>query len=219
MENTRAQQPADMAGATAAATVFREGLPDVDPAVLSEQERIAHVEDLGRVAAAASAAQARLTAAYAAGQGIPTDTAVDGSDAWRPVGSQVGLARLVSPSRGDRWVRHSLVSSTTCPIPSRPWSASATSARGRRLRRREAAVLDRARRRELDERLAEILPDLSVQATRRAAQRIAAEIDAEGGGAADAPGEGTPTGDDAPGRRRDGLPQHPRDRDRHRRGL
>lgn len=179
MENTRAQQPADMAGATAAATVFREGLPDVDPAVLSDQERLALVAELGRVAAAASAAQARLTAAFAAGQGIPTDTAVEGSDAWRPVGSQVGLARRVSPSRGDRWVRHSLVLVNDLPHTLAALERGDISEEVAVCVAEEAAVLDRARRRELDERLAEILPDLSVRATRRAAQRIAAEIDAE----------------------------------------
>ena len=167
------------AAAAAAASKFRAGLSGLDPAVLSDRERLALVAELGRLSAAASAAQARLTAAFAAAQGIPSDTAIEGTNAWRPVGSQVGLARRVSPSRGDRWVRHSLVLVTDLPCTLAALERGDISEEVAVCVAEEAAVLGRAQRAELDTRLAEILPDLSVRATRRAAQRIAAEIDAE----------------------------------------
>lgn len=157
----------------------RDGLAGVDPALLSDPDRIALVAALGRLKAAAAAAQVRLTAAFAAGHGIPTDAFIEHAEQRRVVGAEAGLARRESPSKGDQWVRHALVLANDLPRTLAALERATITEDVARCVAEEAGVLDRRRRRELDERLAEALHHLSVRSARQTCQRITAEIDAD----------------------------------------
>lgn len=166
-------------GAASGLEDVRDGLAWMDPALLSDPDRIALVAELGRLKAAAAAAQVRLTAAFAAGHGIPTDAFLEHAEQRRVVGAEAGLAQRESPSKGDQWVRHALVLANDLPRTLAALERAAITEEVARCVAEEAGVLDRAQRRELDERLAEDLPRLSVRSARQACQRITAEIDAD----------------------------------------
>ena len=70
---------------------------------LSDAERIELIRALEGLKAAAAAAQARVTAAFAASQReAMTSSGVPVSDQGRSIGAQVALARRVSPRQGSR---------------------------------------------------------------------------------------------------------------------
>ena len=169
-------RPADAASVLAA---FRQELAEVETARLTDAERIGLVAELERLKSAAAAAQARVTVAFAASQGVSLDPTVKDADLWRPVGSQVGLARRQSPGEGDRLVRLALLLTGDLPRTLGALEQGQISEWTARLVAQAAADLDPHQRHELDERLGPDLPRLSSRQARVAALRIVADIDAE----------------------------------------
>ena len=86
--------------------VLVDGSPGSGPAAgerLSDAERIDVLSAIEQLKAAAAAAQARVTAAFAASQrAVMTAADVPAGDQGRSIGAQVALARRVSPRQGSR---------------------------------------------------------------------------------------------------------------------
>ncbi len=148
-------------------------LATVDPASLSDRERVDLVAELERLKGAASATQAR--AVHALGE---SRAGVAPRDAVRSVGSEVGLARRESPSLGDRFVRVSRALVMELPITLAALSKGVIGERHVIQVAQESAMLTAPDRSELDRRLGPVLGRLSPQAAGRAARRVAAELDA-----------------------------------------
>lgn len=157
---------------------FREDLAEADPSTLTDAERIDVIAELERLKAGAAAAQARLTAAFADGQGLPFVPDLPDPADLRPIGSQVALARRESPAHGDEHVRLALLLTGSLPRTMRALERGDISEWTATLVGREAAALNADQRHELDERLAPDLSRMSSRAGRMAARRIVAEIDA-----------------------------------------
>lgn len=162
-----------------AVAAFRAALASTATEALTDADRIALVAELERLKGGAAATQARLTAGFAASQGAPLDPTADDPDLWRPVGSEVGLARHESPAQGDRLVRFALLLTGDLPRTLRALERGMISEWTARIVADAAAHLHPGQRHELDERIGPDLHRLSSRQARVAAARIVADIDAE----------------------------------------
>ncbi|MBM6404332.1 HNH endonuclease [Phycicoccus sp. CSK15P-2] len=154
---------------------FRQWLATVDADALDDHERVGLVSELERVKGAASAAQARTTVVLRRSheEALPQDAA--GS-----VGSQVALARRESPTLGDRFVGMSDALVHEMPETMAALERGEAGERHAVELVRETATLSREHRAEVDRRVGPHLAGLSWRAARRAARRVAAELDAAG---------------------------------------
>ncbi len=141
-------------------------------------EQISLLEDLKR---AASAAQARVTAAFTASQrATQIEQGVPSKRAHRGVAEQVALARKESPHRGGRFVGLATALVREMPNTMAALTAGRISEWGATCLVRETAVLTASDRREVDRRLIPMLADATVgdNALAAAAKGIAQELDA-----------------------------------------
>lgn len=193
------QRSIDPTPGPTAATVaaFRSHLQDIDAEAVTDEERIALIEELERLKAATAAAQVHLTVAFNESQGAAyfgqasardqesrgrrgrADEEELGRESARVVGSQIGLARKESPVRGDQRVTMAIVLKRDLPRTLKALEEGAICEWTAELICKEAAVLDPTQRHELDTRLSGDLKRFSSRQAQRAARRIVADIDAE----------------------------------------
>jgi hypothetical protein len=156
-----------------------EDLALLDGADLDDPARIDLISALERVKGAAAAAQARVTVAFAdsqlAGAGRSRE---EQALARRSVGSQVALARRVSPSLGDRFVGLARALVTELPHTMAALSAGDIHEHAAVEVTRATAAVDTETRHEVDRRLAADLPTWTARRAGLAARRIVAELDA-----------------------------------------
>ena len=146
----------------------------------SDAERIDILGALEQLKAAAAAAQARVTAAFAASQrAAMTAAEVPAGDQGRSIGAQVALARRVSPQQGSRHLGLAEALVAEMPQVLTALTAGGTSEWRAMLVARETACLTREDRQAVDAALAErpggigSMGDAEVAAeARRAAYRL-----------------------------------------------
>ncbi|GGL28254.1 DUF222 domain-containing protein [Phycicoccus endophyticus] len=162
----------------------RRSLAAVDLAALTDRERLELVTELERLKGAACALQARAVEEVRASQtrdgSQGARRGLRSQDARRSLGSQVALARRESPVLGDRFVGLSHVLVHEMPATMRALEQGLVGERHVLEVVRETATLSREHRAVVDERVAPLLPRLGWRSAGRAAQRVAAELDAAG---------------------------------------
>ncbi len=151
---------------------FRSWLAGLDPAGLSDRERIDLVAEIERVKGTGAAAQARLT--HAARQSREASCP---QDATRSVGAEVALARRQSPTLGDRFVGLAAALVDEMPCTMRALSSGSCSERHALLMVQATSVLSLEHRAEVDRRVGPLLGRLGVRGAERAARRVAQELD------------------------------------------
>ena len=157
----------------------RGWLATVDGAEIGDADRVSLLSELEALKATAAAAQARVTAAYAASH--TADLIAAGAPialARRAVGSQVALARRESPTRGDQRVGAARALTQEMPATLTALTEGRISEWVATIMVRETAVLTLEHRAAVDARLAGDLPRLSATQVARAARRVSAELDA-----------------------------------------
>ena len=151
-------------------------LRQLDPAV-SDAERVEQIRALEELKAAAAAAQATVTAAFAASQEAEQVAAgLPRRDVGRGIAAQVGLAKRESPARAKRYLGWAKVVTTELPRTFAALATGATTEWRAMLVARETASLSAEHRAvvdaEIDGRLVE-WGDRQVEAeTRRIAYRL-----------------------------------------------
>lgn len=156
-----------------------EVLAGLDGGGLEDAERVELLTALERVKGAAAAAQARVTVAFADSQlaGLG-GTAREQAEGRRSVGSQVALARHLSPSRGDQCVGLARALVREMPETMAALSRGEIGERAAVEVVRATAVADLELRREVDRRLAPLFGRVGVRALAQAARAGVAELDA-----------------------------------------
>jgi len=156
-----------------------EDLRALDGADLDDVERIELIGALERVKGVAAAAQARVTVAFADSQlAAAGGSRRDQASARRSVGSQVALARRVSPSLGDRYVGLARALVEEMPATMDALREGVIGERATVEVAAATAAVDVDVRRAVDRRLRPDLGRLSVPQLGRAARRFVAELDA-----------------------------------------
>ena len=141
-------------------------------------ERIETVQALEELKAAAAAAQARLTAAFAASQRAEQRRAgLRESEVGRGIGAQVALARRESPHRGSRLVGLAEALVHEMPRTMAALTAGETSEWRATVVARETACLPRELREQADLELGDRLGGLSDCETEAEAKRLAYRLD------------------------------------------
>ena len=167
--------PGAGSGAVGSVAGFRSWLASVDVEALSDRERVDLVAELERVKGAAAAAQARATDALRCSVEVSAPR-----DVGRSVGSQVALARRVSPALGDRFVGLARALVHEMPHTMAALSGGVASERHAVAVVAATATLTVEHRAEVDRRVGPGLGRLGVAGAAGAAARVAAELDAAG---------------------------------------
>lgn len=152
---------------------WRESLGAIDTSGWSDRDRIDFIAELERCKGAASAGQARATDAVCRHREVSTP-----QDAARSVGSEVALARRESPSLGDRFVGSSRALAHELPCTMLALSDGVIGERHAVSVVQATSTLALDDRTEVDRRMGPLLGRLGVGALARAAQKVAAELDA-----------------------------------------
>jgi hypothetical protein len=156
-----------------------ELLAELDGADLDDAERLDLIDVLERAKGAAAAAQARVTVPFVESQLAAGDGSRREQTATRrSIGSQVALARRVSPSAGDRCVGLARALVGELPFTMAALTDGVISERGAMEVVAATAVVDVDVRREVDRRLAGQLAALNAKQVGRAARTAVAELDA-----------------------------------------
>lgn len=150
--------------------VTGEGVDDV--------ERIDQLSLLESIKGAASAAQARVTVAFDSSQReVQAAAGVPARERGRGVAAQVALARRDSPARGSRHLGLTRALTGEMPHTMEHLAAGRLTEWRATIVCRETAVLDVARRRDVDARLAADLPLLGDAQIAQRARAMACELD------------------------------------------
>ena len=152
---------------------WREWLASVDTSGWSDRDRVDLVAELERCKGAASAGQARATDAVRRSREASAP-----QDAVRSVGSEVALARRESPALGDRFVGLARALVHEMPSTLRALSDGVAGERHAVAVVQATSTLSLDDRVEVDRRIGPLLGRLGVGAVARAAQKVAAELDA-----------------------------------------
>ena len=152
---------------------FRAWLAALDPAELTDRERVDLVVEIERDKGGGAAAQARLTHALRQSR-----EASSPHDAIRSVGAEVALARRESPTLGDRFVGMARALVDEMPCTMQALSSGSCSERHALLMVQATSALSRAHRAEVDRRVGPLLGRLGRRGAERAARRVAQELDA-----------------------------------------
>ncbi|NYG08509.1 hypothetical protein BJ986_002996 [Phycicoccus badiiscoriae] len=143
-------------------------------------ERIDLITELEVLKAAVSAAQARLSVAFAESQEAAQAAAgVPARERGRGVAAQIALARRDSPHRGSRHLGFARAMVREMPHTLAHLTAGRVSEWRATILCRETAVLTVDDRREVDRRLAGDLPSMGDAQVARAARGLAAQLDPE----------------------------------------
>jgi hypothetical protein len=148
---------------------------------VDDTERIDQIAALERIKGAAAAAQARVSVDFAESQledqeqrGVPARVR------GRGIADQVALARRESSSKGSRHLGLARALITELPATMRHLEGGAVSEWRATLVCRETAAVPIEIRREVDDRLAPVLPDLSDSETVSQCRAIVYELDPDG---------------------------------------
>lgn len=153
-------------------------LPFLDSAV-SDAERIDQIAVLESIKAAAAAAQARVTAAFAASQReVQASSGVPARERGRGIASQVALARKDSATRGSRHLGFAEAMVHELPHTLSHLAAGSVSEWRATIVCRETACLSREDRARVDAALAAELPVLGDRQVERRARALACKLDA-----------------------------------------
>ncbi|TPG18000.1 HNH endonuclease [Pedococcus bigeumensis] len=143
-----------------------------------DAERIDLISELESLKGAASAAQARLTVAFADSQEAGQEASgVRAGDRGRGVAAQIALARRESPHRGSRHLGFARAMVHEMPATMAHLTAGRVSEWRATILCRETATLSVEDRREVDRRLADDLPSMGDAQVERAARGLAAALD------------------------------------------
>ncbi len=158
---------------------LRDGLAGVDGAGLDDAGRVDLLRELEGVSSAVAAAQARVTVAFAASQGRSlVECGAEPSAVWRSIGSQVALARRVSPSAGDREVAFARALVHELPATHAALTTGELSVSAARTIAAETDCLTPADRAAADIRLAGEIGSLGHRQRVAACKRVVASLDA-----------------------------------------